>query len=30
MFYKVGVKKNFAKFTEKHLCWNFFFNDQLY
>ena len=21
MFYKIGVLKNVAKFTEKHLCW---------
>ena len=24
MFYKVGVFKNFAKFTGKHLCWSHF------
>ena len=23
---KKGVLKNFAKFTEKHLCWSLFFN----
>ena len=26
MFYKKGVLKNFAKFTEKYLRWNLFFN----
>ena len=26
MFYKTGVLKNLAKFTEKHLCWNLFLN----
>ena len=26
MFYKIGVLKNFAKFTGKHLCWSLFFN----
>ena len=24
MFYKIGVLKNFAKFTGKHLCWSHF------
>ena len=24
MFYKIGVLKNFAKFTRKHLCWSHF------
>ena len=24
MFFKIGVLKNFALFTGKHLCWNFF------
>ena len=26
MLYKIGVLKNLAKFTEKHLCWSFFSN----
>ena len=26
VFYKKGVLKNFAKFTEKYLGWNLFFN----
>ena len=26
MFFKIGVLKNFIKFTEKHLCWNLFLN----
>ena len=26
MFYKIGVAKNFEKFTEKHLCRSPFFN----
>ena len=26
MFYKIGVLKNFVKFTVKHLCWNLFFS----
>ena len=26
MFCKIGVLKNFAKFTEKHLCQSLFFN----
>ena len=26
LFYKKGVLKNFAKFTEKHLCQGLFFN----
>ena len=25
-FYKIGVLKNFAKFTEKHPCQSLFFN----
>ena len=25
MFYKIGVLRNFAKFTEKQLCWSLFF-----
>ena len=25
-FYKIGILKNFAKFTRKHLCRNLFFN----
>ena len=24
MFFKIGVLKNFAKFTGKHLCWSWF------
>ena len=24
MFFKIGVLKNFANFTEKHLCWRLF------
>ena len=24
MFFKIGVPKNFAMFTEKHLCWSIF------
>ena len=24
MFYKIGVLKNFADFTGKHLCWSLF------
>ena len=24
MFFKIGVLKNFANFTRKHLCWNLF------
>ena len=24
MFFKIGVLKNFTKFTKKHLCWSFF------
>ena len=24
MFFKIGVLKNFANFTRKHLCWSFF------
>ena len=24
MFFKIGVLKNFAIFTGKHLCWNLF------
>ena len=26
MFYKIGVLKNFAKFTGKSLCWSLFSN----
>ena len=26
MFCKIGVLKNFANFTGKHLCWSLFFN----
>ena len=26
MFFKIGVLKNFAIFTGKHLCWNSFFH----
>ena len=26
MFFKLGVLKNFAKVTRKHLCWSVFFN----
>ena len=26
MFFKIGVLKNFAKFTGKHLCWSLFFD----
>ena len=26
VFYKIGVLKNFAKFTEKHVCWSLFFD----
>ena len=26
VFYKIGVYKNFTKFTGKHLCQNLFFN----
>ena len=26
MFFKIGVLKNFAIFTGKHLCWGLFFN----
>ena len=26
MFFKIGVLKNFAKFTGKHLCQSLFFN----
>ena len=26
MFSKVGVIKNFAKITRKHLCWSLFFS----
>ena len=25
-FYKIGILKNFAKFTRKHQCWNLFLN----
>ena len=25
MFFKIGLLKNFANFTRKHLCWSFFF-----
>ena len=25
-FYKIGIFKNFPKFTRKHLCWSLFFN----
>ena len=25
MFFKIGVLKNFANFTAKHLCWSIFF-----
>ena len=25
IFYQIGISKDFAKFTEKHLCRNFFF-----
>ena len=25
MFFKIGVLKNFANFTGKHLCWSLFF-----
>ena len=25
MFFKIGVLKNFANFTVKHLCWSIFF-----
>ena len=28
-FVKNGVFKNFAKFTEKHLCWSLFFKKRL-
>ena len=24
MFFKIGIPKNFADFTAKHLCWNLF------
>ena len=24
MFFKIGVHKNFANFTGKHLCWSLF------
>ena len=24
MFFKIGALKNFANFTEKHLCWGLF------
>ena len=24
VLYKIGVLKNLAKFTDKHLCWSFF------
>ena len=24
MFHKIGIPKNFANFTGKHLCWSFF------
>ena len=24
MFFEIGVLKNFANFTGKHLCWSFF------
>ena len=27
MFFKIGVRKNFAKFTGKHLCHFLFFNN---
>ena len=27
VFYKKSDLKNFAKFTEKHLSWSFFFNE---
>ena len=27
MFYKIGVLKNFAKFTGKQMCWSLFLND---
>ena len=27
MFFKLGVLKNFAIFSGKHLCWNPFFNE---
>ena len=26
MFFKIGILKNFANFTGKHLCWSLFFN----
>ena len=26
MFFKTGVRKNFAKFTGKHLCQSLYFN----
>ena len=26
MFFKIGVLKNLAYFTRKHLCWSLFFN----
>ena len=26
IFYQIGISKDFAKFTEKHLCRNFFFD----
>ena len=29
VFYKKGVRKNFAKFTEKHLSRSFSFNKEL-
>ena len=25
MFFEIGVRKNFADFTRKHLCWSLFF-----
>ena len=30
MFFKIGVLKNFANFTGKHLCWGFILIDLLY
>ena len=29
MFFRIGVLKNFANFTRKHLCWSLFFDKRL-